>query len=85
MDPAYSWLWRAWSRLSEERPWFGGGMGPAAPGAIPWRALREWAEEYRLTVEEFDLLDEVVMVLDAQYRKHATQQAVKAAKERPNA
>lgn len=73
--PEYSWLWRAWQRLDGERLWVGGGMGQPSPRGIPWRAVRAWADEHRLTVEEFDMLDAMAAELDGALRAHVAAKA----------
>jgi hypothetical protein len=68
VHPQYLWIWRCWQRLSPDRPWIGGGMGPAQPGNIPWMTLRAWAEAYDLSEGEFALLDQCVRAMDGVFR-----------------
>lgn len=59
------WLpvWRAWRRLSADRPMHGGGLGPPVPGRIPWRDIDRWCARHGGDVAEyseiFDSMDEV--------------------------
>jgi hypothetical protein len=67
IDPEFDWIWKAWHRLSDDRPRWGGGMGPSVPGRIPWMTMRLWAEHYRLSAAEMTLLDTGFMALDTAY------------------
>lgn len=67
IEPYLLWIWRAWHRLSHDRPLHGGGMGPAVPGPIPWRVVRAWAEVYDLTRDRFLMLDRMIQAMDAEY------------------
>lgn len=52
VDPAYSWIWRAWHRLTHERQWqtrgvsmsMGGSVITPFPVPIPWSAVHLWCE-----------------------------------------
>jgi len=57
-----------WHRLSPDRPFHGGGMGPPVPGNIPWRDLRMWADTHDLTRGQFMMLDICVRKMDEAYR-----------------
>jgi hypothetical protein len=67
IEPAFHWIWRAWHRLHPDRPYYGGGMGPMVPGAIPWGLVRTWAEHHHLTRGEYLMLDRVVQAMDSEY------------------
>jgi len=56
----YGWLWRAWVRLSRDRPRHGGGFSAPVPGYIPWTTIIAWAEKHRLDDDETTFLDEVL-------------------------
>ncbi|CDG41310.1 MULTISPECIES: phage tail assembly chaperone [Asaia] len=76
--PDLVWIWRAWHRLSTERPHtvigtfnaLGGGFIESRPEPIPWSALTRWAAHYGLSVQEMTLLERCVIALDAVYLKH---------------
>lgn len=55
------WIWRAWHRLSLDRPIYGGGMGAPIPGRIPWHAVAEWAAFHD---QDVVLLDKAVVAMD---------------------
>jgi hypothetical protein len=67
IEPEFIWLWRAWHRLHPDRPYHGGGMGPAVPGAIPWKLVRLWAKHHNLSRGEHAMLDRAIQALDAEY------------------
>jgi hypothetical protein len=67
VDPTLEWIWRAWHRLSDDRPRFGGGMGPPVPGRIPWLTVRLWCRHHDLTKGEMDMLDVCFAAMDAVY------------------
>jgi hypothetical protein len=64
-DPNLDWIWKAWQRLRYDRPMYGGGMGPAMPGRIPWTVVRAWAAFHRLHKGEIELMDTCFGALDA--------------------
>jgi hypothetical protein len=66
-DPTLEWIWKAWQRLRHDRPLYGGGMGPAVPGRIPWTVVRAWGQYHRLRRGEFEMLDLCFAVLDGVY------------------
>ena len=68
VNPRYRWIWRAWHRLSLDRPYYGGGMGPPVPGNIPWWQLKLWAQHHGLTRSQFTMLDICVRKMDEVYR-----------------
>jgi len=63
------WVWRCWNRLAHDRPWLGGGMGPAVPGRIPYIAIRRWAKDHGIKPGSPDhlFLDTLVQELDEEY------------------
>ncbi len=63
----FEWIWRAWHRLSDDRPRFGGGMGPPVPGRIPWLTVWRWAEHNGLQKGELNMLDVCFAALDSIY------------------
>jgi hypothetical protein len=69
IKPEFQWIWRAWRRLSADRPFIAGGMGPSVPGAIPWAVAIEWARYHGLSRDEFDLMDHCLGRLDETYRQ----------------
>jgi hypothetical protein len=69
------WVWRAWTRLNADRPYYGGGMGPMVPGRIPWRTVDEWARRHGL---DMAFLDRCLFEMDSELLAwHAAQQPVK--------
>jgi len=76
--PDLLWIWRAWHRLSTERPHtvigaftaLGGGFIESRPEPIPWSALARWAEHHTLSLQEMALLERCVIALDDAYLKH---------------
>jgi hypothetical protein len=63
VEPGFSWLWRAWVRLSRDRPRFGGGFSAPVPGYIPWLSVMQWAEKNGLDDDDANLLDDVMNAL----------------------
>ena len=61
------WAWRAWHRLSQDRPWRGGGLGPPFPGGIAWRDVRAWCEFYDLPGGAVETLDKLIREMDAEF------------------
>lgn len=64
------WLmapWRAWHRLTDDRPWLGGGMAAPIPGRIPWTAVARWAEVHGLDLE---FLDHCIAAMDGEFLDH---------------
>jgi hypothetical protein len=55
------WVWRAWHRLSLDRPLYGGGMGPPIPGRIPWQSVAAWAAHHG---QDAWVLDKAVVAMD---------------------
>ena len=76
--PEWQWIWRAWHRLSAERPHvtqgfsvpMGGTVIEGRPGVIPWSAVQRWAEHHGLTWAEMALLDRVLLAMDGVYVRH---------------
>jgi hypothetical protein len=64
------WVWRAFMRLSADRPWLGGGMDAPVPGRIPWAVVRAWADAHGMTNEEAEHLDRYLVPMDEVYAKH---------------
>jgi hypothetical protein len=67
VDSTLDWIWRAWHRLSDDRPYHGGGMGPAVPGRIPWTVVLAWSRHHRLSRGEMTMLDIGFAAMDATY------------------
>ncbi len=61
------WIWRMWHRLSHDRPWRGGGMGPSFPLSIPWRDVREWCDFHAIPPEWLPEADACIQAMDAEY------------------
>lgn len=80
--PEWQWIWRAWHRLSAERPHvpqgfgmpMGGTLIEGRPGAIPWSVIRQWAEHHGLSQAEMALLDRVILAMDGVYLEHWAEQ-----------
>jgi hypothetical protein len=66
-DASLDWIWRAWHRLSDDRPRYGGGMGPSVPGRIPWMVVQAWSRHHRLHRGEMQMLDLCLGAMDAAY------------------
>lgn len=69
VDARWHWIWRAWHRLSPERHWQGGGMGPDMPGDIPWTAVMRWADRHGLDGAAADMLDHCIGEMDRVFVK----------------
>jgi hypothetical protein len=69
VDRQWQWIWRAWHRLSDERPQYGGGMGPLIPGNIPWSLVYRWAEAHGMTRGEMVFLDFCIQRMDRTFHK----------------
>jgi hypothetical protein len=69
VDRQWMWIWRAWHRLSDDRPHFGGGLGPMMPGNIPWSMVYQWAMAYGMTRGELVMLDVCIQRMDRTYRE----------------
>lgn len=67
VDAATNWIWRAWQRLHDDRPHYGGGMGPSVPGRIPWTTIMAWARHHNLQDGETAMLDACLVAMDAAY------------------
>jgi hypothetical protein len=77
------WIWRAWHRLTDERPWIGGGMAPAHPGRIPWTAVAAWCERRGYGPEEEEALESGIAALDVEFLAwHDEQARERAARQR---
>jgi hypothetical protein len=68
VQPRFRWIWRAWHRLSLDRPYYGGGMGPPVPGNIPWWMIRLWAQDHHMTRGQMLMLDVCIRKMDETYR-----------------
>lgn len=62
--------WRAWWRLHEDRPWYGGGFGPMIPGRIPFAAVRDWCAFRNVPGPEVDVLDRLFRAMDEAFFEH---------------
>lgn len=82
LEPQHEWLWRAWNRLSQDRPWIAGGLAAPVPGRIPWSTVADWCERQGYTDDERDFMDAVLEQLDADYLGWWRAQAEQKAKER---
>jgi len=71
------WIWRAWHRLSPDRPFIGGGMGPPVPGNIPWWQIKLWAEDHDMTRSQFRMLDICIRRMDETYRQWFAERQVR--------
>ena len=61
------WVWSAWQRLSQDRPWRGGGMGPMIPGQIPWQSVRDWCHHRGRSADDVDFADQCIQAMDGVY------------------
>lgn len=80
LEPAWDWVWRAWQRLTHDRPWQGGGMGPATPGRIPWSVVARWCDVHGHGATEMEFLDLCFAALDAEFFEHWRSKLPKDAK-----
>ena len=71
------WVWRAWHRLSADRPWRGGGFGPSLPGAIPWGMIRDWCDHHGYGPDELAFMDGCFREMDAVHREWLDKQRPK--------
>lgn len=78
VDASLDWIWRAWHRLSDDRPQWGGGMGPSVPGRIPWITLHTWSQHHDLSRAEMAMLDLCIGEMDAVYLTWWTDNQAKA-------
>lgn len=75
VQPEYAWIWRAWQRLSADRPLaihgammpMGGGIIRSIERRIPWTVVMKWAAWHELDRAETGLLDLCICALDAIY------------------
>ena len=75
IDPSLAWIWRAWSRLHDERPHITTGfavpMGAIIiiprPQKIPWSKVMAWAQTYALSDQDTDILDYCIQELDKEF------------------
>jgi hypothetical protein len=81
VDHRFNFVWRAYDRLSSDRKWRSGGMGPSVPGQIPWSVVRQWAEEHNLTYDDKWLMDACFQAMDALYIEWWNEQQKARAKE----
>lgn len=68
LEPWVLWVWRAWHRLSDDRPWIGGGMAAPTPGRIPWATVMEWADRHGYGQEAANVLDRLIGEMEAEYQ-----------------
>lgn len=61
------WIWRAWWRLSDDRPWVPQGMEAARPGRIPWTAVAAWCDRNGYGPDDEDLLEKGLAAMDAEW------------------
>lgn len=64
VDPGLRWVWDAWHRLSADRPWKAGGMGPAFPGNIAWASVVGWCDFHGHTGEDVAFMDLCFRAMD---------------------
>jgi hypothetical protein len=65
-----SWVWRAWHRLHQDRPWLGGGFGPPVPGRIPWVTIVSWGRFNRYGTQDIKFLDRCFTKMDETFMRH---------------
>lgn len=75
MPDHLQWIWRAWHRLTLDRPWWPGGMGPAVPGRIPWGLVQDWATGHALTFDATLFLDRCLIAMDTVFLEYWTERA----------
>lgn len=83
VPPHLIWIWRCYQRLSADRPWHGGGLGPAIPGAIPWVCVAKWIEFHNYNDAEAQMLDHCVREMDTVYIQHYHEKTNRHAKASP--
>lgn len=76
--PDLAWVWRAWWRLHRDRPWFGGGLGRAAPGSIPFRDVVQWCQANGHPRKVWGFVDRCFQAMDREFLAHHTRQAAPA-------
>jgi hypothetical protein len=75
LDDWLIWVWRAWHRLHDERPYtvtgFGAPMGgmmiKSAPGRITWSSIRNWCEHHHYSGEDAMFLERCLAAMDDEY------------------
>lgn len=60
-----SFVIECWQTLDSERPIVPFGMGNSYRGAIPWLAIRAWAQDTGCSEDEVRTLAQVIRTLDA--------------------
>lgn len=68
MLPAWlDWIWRAWWRLTDDRQWRSGGMGPSQPCRIPWSVVAAWCDRHGYGPEDEELLEAGLRAMDDEW------------------
>jgi hypothetical protein len=60
-------VWRCWSRLSQDRQWIGGGMGPAVPRGIEFDRVASWCMFHGVPAEDITFFDRCIRAMDEVY------------------
>ncbi|MGC2853957.1 hypothetical protein ACM64Y_00645 [Novispirillum sp. DQ9] len=71
LEPWLRWIWRAWRRLSDERPRIG---MEGVPGPIAWSSVDRWAQRNGINGDRFDFLDRMIEAMDRVYLEWATKE-----------
>ncbi|WP_456316949.1 phage tail assembly chaperone [Teichococcus aestuarii] len=77
------WIWRAWHRLTDERQYIvegisagmGGTLIRSRPAAIPWTAVRRWAEVHGYGPDRAEMLDQCIQAMDGEYLAWSAERA----------
>lgn len=70
------WVWRAWHRLSLDRPVYGGGMGAMIQGRIPWQLVMAYADRHN---HDAVFLDQAVVQMDSAFLAWSAERMKQAA------
>ena len=79
------WIWRAWWRLSDDRPWSGGEMAAPMPRRIPWTAVNAWCLRRGYDDDQEDALEAGLAALDDEYLAWHAEERRRADARRPRA
>ena len=64
IEDGFREIWSAWHRLSQDREWISGGMGPPIPQRITWRSVVDWCDYYDVPPHQVDLYDSCFAAMD---------------------
>lgn len=80
VHPELAWIWRAWMRLTHDRPMHSAGMGGSYPGRIPWTVIATWCRRHSYSDGERDFMDVCFTAMDGVFLEWSAEQRKAAAK-----